>query len=108
MVLSSIKMSGNCRADRTEPEETAREIVCTSNGLPLSPNPIDMNLAAKDRALDDLRTIIEKIELRDHVRSDDPDVLALKEIIERKIERLEHELEEPDAKRSEGIENVRP
>jgi hypothetical protein len=52
------------------------------------------------RTLDDLRAIVERVELKAHVRADDPDLLALRGIIEQKIARLEHEIEESRAKKS--------
>jgi len=49
-----------------------------------------------DRAtkLDDLRTIVEKVEQKADVPADNPDVIALKNIVEQKIVQLKR-LEDP-------------
>jgi len=44
---------------------------------------------SKDRALQDLRTIVEKVEEKAHVPPDNPDLVALRDIVERKIAELE-------------------
>jgi hypothetical protein len=43
-----------------------------------------MNRGLKDRTLDNLRAIVERVELKAYVRADDPDLLALRGIIEQK------------------------
>jgi len=39
--------------------------------------------------IDDLRTIVEKVEQKAHVPPDNPDVIALRRIVENKISELE-------------------
>ena len=48
-----------------------------------------MDGESKDRALQDLRTIVEKVEEKAHVPPDNPDLVALRDIVERKIAELE-------------------
>jgi hypothetical protein len=44
---------------------------------------------SKDQRIDDLRTIVEKVERKTHVASDNPDIVALRRIVENKISALE-------------------
>ena len=46
---------------------------------------------SKDRMIDDLRTIVEKVEQKAHVPPDNPDVIALRRIVDNKISELETE-----------------
>ena len=48
-----------------------------------------MDAESKDRALQDLRTIVEKVEEKAHVPPDNPDLVALRQIVEHKIAELE-------------------
>jgi len=48
-----------------------------------------MDAESRDRALDDLRTIVEKVEQKAHVPPNNPDLIALRQIIEHKISELE-------------------
>jgi hypothetical protein len=52
-----------------------------------------MDLAAK---LNDLRTIVEKVKQKAHVPPDNPDIVALKNIVEEKILRLKCPEEPPE------------
>jgi len=44
---------------------------------------------SKERALEELRTIAEKVEQKAHVPPDIPDIVALRRIVENKISELE-------------------
>jgi len=44
---------------------------------------------SKGRALEDLRTIVEKVEEKAHVPPDNPDLVALRHIVDHKIAQLE-------------------
>jgi hypothetical protein len=46
---------------------------------------------SKDRKIDDLRTIVEKVEQKAHVPPNNPDIVALRHIVENKISELESE-----------------
>ena len=46
---------------------------------------------SKDRMIDDLRTIVEKVEQKAHMPPDNPDVVALRRIVDNKISELETE-----------------
>lgn len=48
-------------------------------------------LDSKSRTIDELRTIVEKVERKAHVPTDNPDVVALKTIVEERIAKLEHD-----------------
>jgi len=48
-----------------------------------------MDADSRDRTLEDLRTIVEKVEQKAHVPSDNPDLVALRQIVEHKITELE-------------------
>jgi hypothetical protein len=48
-----------------------------------------MDTNSRDRTLQDLRTIVEKVEQKAHVSSDNPDIVALRQIVENKIIELE-------------------
>ena len=48
-----------------------------------------MDAESRDRALDDLRTIVEKVERKAHVPPNNPDLIALRQIVEHKISELE-------------------
>jgi len=50
-----------------------------------------MDAESRDRALDDLRTIVEKVERKAHVPPNNPDLIALRQIVEHKITELESE-----------------
>ena len=50
-----------------------------------------MNAESRDRTLEDLRTIVEKVEQKAHVPPDNPDLVALRQIVENKITELESE-----------------
>jgi len=50
-----------------------------------------MDAESKDRALEDLRTIVEKVERKAHVPPDNPDLVALRHIVEHRIIELESE-----------------
>ena len=50
-----------------------------------------MSTESKARAIDDLRTIVEKVEQKAHVPPDNPDLVALRRIVESKICELEAE-----------------
>ena len=50
-----------------------------------------MNTEFKDRMIDDLRTIVEKVEQKAHMPPDNPDVVALRRIVDNKISELETE-----------------
>ena len=44
-----------------------------------------MDADSRDRTLQDLRTIVEKAEQKAHVPPDNPDIVALRQIVEHKI-----------------------
>jgi len=48
-----------------------------------------MDADSRDRTLEDLRTIVEKVEQKAQVPSDNPDLVALRQIVEHKITELE-------------------
>jgi hypothetical protein len=48
-------------------------------------------LDSKSRTIDELRTIVEKVEKKAHVPTDNPDVVALKSIVDERIAKLEHD-----------------
>jgi hypothetical protein len=50
-----------------------------------------MDTESRDRALEDLRTIVDKVEQKAHVPPDNPDLVALWQIVEHKIADLESE-----------------
>jgi hypothetical protein len=50
-----------------------------------------MDTDSKDRTLQDLRTIVEKVERKAHVPPNNPDLVALRQIVEHKITELESE-----------------
>jgi hypothetical protein len=50
-----------------------------------SPLGLVMDAEGKNRTIEDLRTIVEKVERKAHVPSDDPDIIALWHIVESKI-----------------------
>jgi hypothetical protein len=48
-----------------------------------------MDADSRDRTLEDLRTIVEKVERKTHVPLENPDLVALREIVEQRITELE-------------------
>ena len=50
-----------------------------------------MDAESRDRALEDHRTIVQKVEQKAHVPPDNPDLVALREIVEHRIVDLESE-----------------
>jgi hypothetical protein len=50
-----------------------------------------MDTDSKDRTLQDLRTIVEKVERKAHAPPNNPDLVALRQIVEHKITELESE-----------------
>lgn len=46
-------------------------------------------LGPKNRTIDGLRTMLDEVEQKAHVPADDPDVIALKAIVDEKIAKLE-------------------
>lgn len=66
-----------------------------------------MDAESKDRALQDLRTIVEKVEEKAHVPPDNPDLVALRHIVELKIAELEtnQEADSPQAQSSSSQES---
>jgi hypothetical protein len=50
-----------------------------------------MDTDSRDRVLQDLRTIVEKVERKAHVPPENPDIVALRQIVEHKIIELESE-----------------
>jgi len=48
-----------------------------------------MDPESKGRVIDDLRTIVNKVEQKSHVPPDNPDLVALRRIVESKICELE-------------------
>jgi len=50
-----------------------------------------MDAESRDRALEDLRTIVEKVEQKAHVPPSNPDLVALRQIVDCKIIKLESE-----------------
>lgn len=50
-----------------------------------------MDADSRDRTLEDLRTIVEKVEQKAHVPPDNPDLVALRRIVENKICELQTE-----------------
>jgi len=50
-----------------------------------------MDAESRDQALEDLRTIVEKVEQKAHVPASNPDLVALRQIVEHKITKLESE-----------------
>jgi hypothetical protein len=46
---------------------------------------------SRDRTLEDLRTIVEKVEQKAQVPANNPDLVALRQIVEHKISELESE-----------------
>ena len=44
-----------------------------------------MDADSRDRTLQDLRTIVEKVEQKAHLPPDNPDIVALRQIVEHKI-----------------------
>jgi hypothetical protein len=51
-----------------------------------------MDTDSRNRTLQDLRKIVEKVEQKAHVAPDNPDIVALRQIVEHKI--IEWESEE--------------
>jgi hypothetical protein len=52
-----------------------------------------VNTESKNRKIDDLATIVEKVEQKAHVPPDNPDLVALRQIVENRISELK--IEEP-------------
>ena len=50
-----------------------------------------MEAESRDRALEDLRTIVDKVEQKAQVPPNNPDLIALRQIVEHKITELESE-----------------
>ena len=50
-----------------------------------------MDKESKDRKIDDLRTVVEEVERKAHVPANNPDLVALKQIVENRICALETE-----------------
>jgi hypothetical protein len=48
-----------------------------------------MDADSRDRTLEDLRTIVQKVEQKAHVPPDNPDLVVLRKIVEQRITELE-------------------
>lgn len=58
-----------------------------------------LSMDGNNAKLDDLRTIVEKVEQKAHVPAENPDVIALKKIVDDKIARLEQSSHKTEATR---------
>jgi hypothetical protein len=58
---------------------------------------------SKNRKIDDLATIVEKVEQKAHVPADNPDLVALRHIVENKISALKTEGSNSEPRTNRGI-----
>jgi hypothetical protein len=63
---------------------------------------VNVDTESKNRKIDELATIVEKVEQKAHVAPDNPDLVALRHIVESKISELKME----DELKMEGSNSV--